>query len=128
VVSRQARSGESGKIRLGCLVTLLLIATAIYFGVDYLRIQIRYAKMSDEVKEKVAFAAVMDDNTIRRQLVASADSLGIPLGPRDWSIARTYDPRYITILAQYRDSFIIDAPGIHKVFRFKFTPRASSAF
>jgi hypothetical protein len=128
VVSRHARSGESGKIRLGCLVTLLLIAVVIYFGVDYLRIQVRYAKMSDEVKEKAAFAAVMDDNTIRRQLVASADSLGIPLGPRDWVIHRTFDPRYITIQAQYIDSFVINAPGVYKVFRFKFTPRATSAF
>jgi hypothetical protein len=128
VVSRRARSGESGKIRLGCLVTLLFIATAIYFGVDYLRIQIRYAKISDEVREKAAFAAVEDDQTIRRQLVASADSLGIPLGPRSWSIARTYDPRYITIQAQYIDSFVINVPGVYKVFYFKFTPRATSAF
>jgi hypothetical protein len=109
-------------------VTLLLIATAIYFGVDYLRVQIRYEKIKDEVKEKAAFAAVIDDQTIRRQLVAAADSLGLPLGPRSWSIARTYDPRYITIQAQYVDSFVISLPGINKVFYFKFTPRATSAF
>ena len=107
---------------------LLLITAAIYFGVDYLRIQVRYAKISDEVKEKAAFAAVMDDQTIRRQLVASADSLGIPLGPRDWVIRRTYDPRYITIQAQYTDSFVISALTMRKVFYFKFTPRATSAF
>jgi hypothetical protein len=128
VVSRRARSGESGKIRLGCLVTLLLMATAIYFGVDYLRIQIRYAKMSDQVREKAAFAAVMDDQAIRNQLVAAADSLGIPLGPREWIIKRTYDPRYIAIQGQYVDSFVISVPGVYKVFYFKLTPRATSAF
>lgn len=104
------------------------MATAIYFGVDYLRIQIRYAKLSDEVKEKAAFAAVIDDQTIRRQLVASSDSLGVPIGPREWVIRRTYDPRYITIQGQYIDSFVINVPGIYKVFYFKFTPRATSAF
>lgn len=128
MVARRARAGESGKIKLGCLFTLLLIAVAVYFGVDYLRIQMKYAKMSDEVKEKAAFAAVIDDQTIRRQLVASADSLGIPLGPREWVIRRTYDPRYITIQGQYIDSFIINVPGVYKVFHFKFTPRATSAF
>lgn len=109
-------------------MTLLFIATGIYFGVDYLRIQIRYAKISDAVREKAAFAAVIDDQSIRNQLVASADSLGIPLGPRSWSIARTYDPRYITIQAQYIDSFVINLPGVYKVFYFKLTPRATSAF
>ncbi len=109
-------------------MTLLLIATGVYFGVDYLRIQMRYAKLSDQVKEKATFAAVVDDQTIRRQLVAAADSLGIPLGPRDWTIKRTYDPRYITIQGQYVDSFVINVPGVYKVFYFKFTPRATSAF
>jgi len=128
VVSGRANSGESGKIRLGCLLTLLLIAAGVYFGVDYFRVQMRYFKLSDTVKEKAAFAAVVDDQTIRRQLVATSDSMGIPLGPREWVIRRTYDPRYITIQAQYIDSFVINVPGVYKVFYFKFTPRATSAF
>jgi len=122
------RAGESGKIRLGCLVTLLLVAGGLYFGIDYFRLRLRYIKLQDDVNSKATFAAVLDDAAIRRQLVAHADSLGIPLGPRDWLIRRTYDPRFITIQATYTDSFIVDLPGVFKVFRFKFTPRATAAF
>lgn len=122
------RIAESGKVRMGCLLTLLLLAAGGYFGVDYFRLRLRYIKLQDEVKEKAAFAAVLDDQTIRRQLVAAADSAGVPIGPREWSIRRTMDPRFITIQAQYTDSFIVDLPGIYRVFRFKFTPKATSAF
>ncbi len=121
-------AGESGKIKIGCLVTLLLVAGALYLGIDYFRLRLRYIKLQDDVNAKAAFAAVLDDATIRRELVSHADSLGVALGPRDWLIRRTYDPRYITIYAQYVDSFMIDLPGVHKVFRFKFTPRATAAF
>ncbi len=121
-------SDESGKVKMGCLVSILLIVTGVYFGVDYFRVQFRYYKLQDEVNAKAAFAAVLDDATIRRQLVAKSDSLGILLGPRDWTIRRTYDPRYITIQAQYQDSFVIDLPGVYKVLHFKFTPKATSAF
>ena len=122
------RPGESGKIRLGCLVTLLLVATGGYFGVDYLRVRLRFFKLQGDMTTKAAFAAVLDDGTIRRQLMARADSLGILIGPKEWAIRRTYDPRVITIQTQYVDSFVVDFPGVHRVFRFTFTPRATSAF
>ncbi|MFI5207546.1 MAG: hypothetical protein ACHQU8_08795 [Gemmatimonadales bacterium] len=109
-------------------MTLLLMAAGVYFGVDYFRVQMRFYKLQDAVKEKASFAAVVDDQTIRRQLIATSDSMGIPFGPRDWVIKRTYDPRYITIQGQYLDSFVINVPGVYKVFYFKFTPRATSAF
>lgn len=124
----RVRAGESGRIKIGCVVTLLLVVGGLYIGIDYFRLRLRYITLQDDVNAKVAFAAVLDDAAIRRQLVSHADSLGIALGPRDWLIRRTYDPRYITIHAQYVDSFMIDLPGVHKVFRFTFTPHATGAF
>ena len=128
MVSRRVGPGESGKIRIGCLMTLLLLVVAGYFGFDYFRVRLRFFRLQDGMKTRAAFAAVLDDGTIRRQLAAQADSLGIPIAPKEWAIRRTYDPRYITISARYVDSFVVDLPGVHKVFSFTFTPRATAPF
>lgn len=123
-----ARAGEAGKIRFGCLLSLVVVVAIVYYGIDFLRVRMRFYQMQDDVKTKASFAAVMDDNTIRRQLVAKADTLGLPLGPRQWSIRRDMGHREISIKAQYDDSVVVDLPGVHKVFYFKFTPQANNPF
>lgn len=122
---------EAGKLRLGCLFSLLLVAAAAYFGFQYFEVQLRYYRIQDEVKTQASFGPVFDDATIRNRLAARADSLDIPLGaPRAWDIKRTRDSqsRMITITAQYDDSVVVSLPGVYKVIRFHFTPSASSRY
>ncbi|HEY2807001.1 MAG TPA: hypothetical protein VGI92_14170 [Gemmatimonadales bacterium] len=118
------RAGESGKGKLGCIFTLVIIVAVFYYGIDFLRVRFRYYQIQDEVKTQASFAPALDDITIRRRLVAKADSLGLPLGDQDWTIRRTGGPRSISISAAYTDSVVISFPGIRKVFYFNFTPSA----
>lgn len=127
MVARSHR-GEAGKVRAGCLVTLLVLAIGAYVGIKYFEVQFRYYRMQDEVKTQAAFAPVLSDDVIRRRLVAAADSLGLPLGPKRWSIRRSAAPRQIFISAQYQDSVVFALPGWRKVWRFRFTPGASEMY
>ena len=128
MVRSRVLGNESGKVKLGCLFTLLLIAAAFYFGIDFLHVRLRYQQILDAVQTQANFASAFDDITIRSRLVARSDSLGIPLGARDWIIRRTYTPRQIHIEGTYVDSVVVEAPGFRKVFYFTFTPKATELY
>lgn len=114
---------EAGKARLGCLLVLLVLAVAAYYGVQYFEVQFRYFQIQDEVKTAASYATTLSNDEIRRRLVAKSDSLGLPLGRRQWDIRRsTVFPMEIVISAEYDDSVVIELPGYVRVFRFHFTP------
>ncbi len=131
MVSRR-RDAEAGKMRLGCLFTLLVLAAGIYFGFQYLEVQIRWYQIKDAVKEQASFASALDDQTIRARLQARADQLELPYTSRDWVIRRNRDlrtGRTISIEAPpYRDSVVVDLPGIRKVWYFTFTPSHAETY
>jgi len=130
VVMSRPRGGdsESGKIKLGGLITVVIIVLVVYYGIDYIEVRLKAYQMQDEVTEQATFGSVVDDNTIRRRLVERATQLDIPLGPRDWDIKRVQTPqgRRITVHGEYTDSVIIRLPGNNKIVYFKFTPEASA--
>ena len=115
---------ERGKVRLGCLFVILVVALAIYVGKDFGRIFLRYYQLVDQVKAQASFAPGLTDQAIRDRLVAECDSLNIPLGPKQWQITRTRDPGEISISATYRDSVIVNLPGFHRVYFFELHPSA----
>lgn len=118
------RGSESGKARMGCLVTALLLVGGIYVGIQFFEVYFRFYRIRDEVRTQAAYAPSLTDDVIRRRLVAAADTLGLPLGPKQWTIRRSFNPRQMIIEAQYDDSVVIEIPGLRKVFRFRFTPSA----
>jgi hypothetical protein len=126
------RSNEAGKLRLGCLLVVVILVAGLYFGIQFFQVRFRYYQLQDYVKEQATFAPVLDDNTIRTRLAARADTLGIiPLSsPRAWDVRRMRDPsgRLIIIRGHYEDSVVINLPGIRKVFPFRFDPNASEPF
>ena len=71
----RARRGASS---LGCLFTLLIVAVAIYFGVNIAEVYWRYYQFQDDMTQEVRFAAHSADEQIRNRLKAAADSLELP--------------------------------------------------
>jgi hypothetical protein len=128
VVMPRVRRGEAGKIKLGCLFTLVCVVAIVYYGIDFLHVRFRYYQILDTVKTQATFASALDDITIRRRIVAKSDSLGLALGDKDWTVRRTYSPRQIYISATYQDSVVLEFPGIRKVFYFTFTPSATELY
>lgn len=128
MVMPRVRNSEAGKVKLGCLFTLVLIVAIVYYGFDFLHMRLRYYQIHDHVRTQATFAPALDDITIRRRLVARSDSLGLNLGEADWTIRRTYSPRQIYITATYVDSVVLEFPGIRKVFYFTFKPTATELY
>lgn len=115
---------ESGKGRLGCLVAILAGVFVVYLVKDFGTVYFRYYQLSDEVKSQASFAPGLTDQAIRDRLVSKADSLNIPLGPKQWQITRTRGPAEISISATYTDSVVVAFPGIRKVWYFHLSPSA----
>ncbi len=117
-----ARRGEAGKARVGCLVVVLLMGGAVYLGRAVPKVYWRYYQMEDEVKSQASFAPGLSDDAIRQRLVAMADTLGIPLGPKQWYIKRGEGE--IVIRGEYEDSVVVRALSWRHVLHFHFVPQA----
>ena len=115
-------SPRRGKSSLGCLVSLLFVAAAGYFGVNAGEVYLRFFQYQDAMKQEVRFAAHNSDAVILRHLRAQVDSLGLPEGAGDVMVQR--DGRYIEIEADYYEH--IELPlTVREV---HFSPRASGLF
>ncbi|MDB4917152.1 MAG: hypothetical protein JWM95_4796 [Gemmatimonadetes bacterium] len=91
-----ARRGTSS---LGCLVTLLLLAAAIYFSVSIGEHFWRFYQYQDSMRQEVRFAAHNSDALIVRHLRERADSLGLPEAAGEVTVQR--DGRHIGVEAEY---------------------------
>lgn len=67
-----------GASRLGCLLSLLLLATVAYFGFNIGEVYLRFYRLRDAMVQEARFAHNRDDNAIRLRMAAVADSLGLP--------------------------------------------------
>ena len=87
--------------KLGCLFTLLIVVTVVYFGVDFGEVYLRYYRYRDAMEQEARFFERSDDDSIRRRLVAFADSLGLPTEATRLEISRS--PDQIVISAEWSE-------------------------
>lgn len=107
----RARRGAS---KLGCLVTLLLVATIAYFGMNVGEVFLRYYRFRDAMTQEARFARQNPDDAIRTHLRARADSLGLPDEAGDVTVHRSANR--ITISSEYHES--VEFPMYVRVLRF----------
>lgn len=67
-----------GGVRLGCLLTMVVVGAAIYYGTDLGQMWLRYYQFEDAFKQEVRFASQHTDGEIKDHLQALADSLQLP--------------------------------------------------
>ncbi len=84
---------------LGCLVTLLLVAAVIYFGINIGEHFFRFYQYQDAMRQEVKFAAHNSDALILRHLRERADSLGLPEAAGEVTLQR--DGRHIEVESEY---------------------------
>ena len=112
MVSRRGRSS------LGCLLALLLIAAALYFGVNIGEAYWRFYEFQDAMRQEVRFARQISDDRIKLHLSALADSLGLPEAATDITVNRTNVD--ISVSASYSER--VELPLFAREIRFN--PRA----
>jgi len=71
-------STRAGRTKFGCLLSLLLVVTAVYFIINVGEPYLRYYRFLDGMKQEARFSARFSDEEIQRRLAALADSLGLP--------------------------------------------------
>lgn len=92
---------------LGCLLSLLLFAGALYYGVNIGQVYLRYYQILDSMRTQARLAPSLQDDVIDRRLAEQADSL-LPGGPPKFRITRGGHPHRITIETEYTDK--VDLP------------------
>lgn len=109
-----------GVSRAGCLTWVLAIAIIVYLGVNIGAPYMRYFRFRDAVQQQVRYATFRNDDAIRQEIWAAADSLGLPEEAYHVTVERA--PRSIRIFGSYDDlwqvlrytrdvHFIIDEQG-----------------
>ncbi len=96
-----------GMSRLGCLFTLLLFATGLYYGVNVGGVYLKYYRLLDEMRTQAKVAPSIDDGTIRRRVLRKVDQLNLPPDARKLTIRRTQRPREIRISTTYQDTLVL---------------------
>lgn len=107
-----------GRSSLGCLVALLIVAAAMYFGINIGEAYWRYYEFQDAMRQEVRFAKQIPDDRIKLHLAALADTLGLPEEATDITVDRTRSD--ISVSAAYSER--VELPLFVRIIRFN--PRA----
>lgn len=94
---------------MGCLLTLLIVATIVYFGAHIGEAYWRYLQFKDDMNQAVRFAGSKTNDQILRQLQSQADSLNLPEAAGNVTIRRA--PHRIVIESEYFEHLDIPAVG-----------------
>jgi hypothetical protein len=111
-----------GRSQVGCLLSTLIVAAAVYFGVNIGTALWDYYQFVDRMKQEVRFAASRSDAVIKRRVAAYADSLGLPEAAQNVHVKR--GNKVIVIWAEYYH--VIEFPGFVREMRF--SPQAAGPF
>lgn len=113
---------RSGRGAMGCLLTMLLGAVAIYFGVNIGEVYWRFYQYQDAMRQEVRFAQHNADAVILKHLREQADSLGLPEAAGEVTLQR--DGRHIEMESEYYEH--VELPGV--VRELHFNPHAEGIF
>ena len=94
-----------GVARIGCLGWILIIALTVYLGSHIATPYMRYYRFRDAVDQQARFATFRNDDAIRKELWAAADSIGLPEGAYHLNIERTTSD--LRIFGSYNDRWEI---------------------
>lgn len=91
--------GRRGRTKFGCLLSVLLLVTAVYFAINVGEPYLRYYRYLDGMKQEARFSARFTDEEIQRHLASLADSLGLPEAAGRVRVRRTANR--VSISASY---------------------------
>ena len=94
---------RNGTSRLGCLLQILIVAGAIYFGLLAGEEALAYYRFKDAMKNEARFASIRSDQEIKTRLRAFTDSVNLPPAAKDINVVR--EDNEIRIWAEYDQSF-----------------------
>ncbi|MDZ4673373.1 MAG: hypothetical protein SGI84_02900 [Gemmatimonadota bacterium] len=116
-----ARRGAS---TVGCLFTLALFTSSLYFGLPIGHSYWRYTRMVDEMRTTVRFAQTIADEQMVRQILLMVDQLELPREARRIRVTRNPTTRRIAIQTAWTETLAL--PFITRDIRYK--PRVEGVY
>jgi hypothetical protein len=92
-------SRRRGASRLGCLLQIVVLVGAIYFGLLAGEEALAYYRFKDAMKNEARFASIRTDQDIRKRLRAFTDSVKLPAEAKDINVVR--EGNQIRIWSEY---------------------------
>jgi hypothetical protein len=92
-----------GSTETGCLSWILVIAIIAYAGMHIGAPYMRFYRFRDAVDQQARYATFRNDDSIREEIWAAADSLGLPEEAYHVTVERA--PSAIRIFGSYDDSW-----------------------
>jgi hypothetical protein len=92
-----------GRAELGCLGWIFILAIVVYTGLHVGAPYMRYYRFRDAVEQQARYATFRNDDAIRKEIWAAADSLGLPEEAYHVTVERA--PRAIRVFGSYDDSW-----------------------
>ena len=109
-------SSRRGASTIGCLVSLLLFAAALYYGVNIGQVYLRYYRLVEEMRTQARLAPGLENDVIRRRLVGKTAELDLPAAASNFTILRpARQPPMILIETRYEEK--VDLPLFRHTFR-----------
>ena len=101
---------RSGRVHVGCLIMVLVVAAIGYFGLGVGQVYWNYFQFRDRMQQEARFAGSRTDGVIKRRIAMFADSLGLPEGAKQVRVRRAQ--RHVYIWAEYYEN--IELPFLSK--------------
>ncbi len=115
------RRGERGEGRIGFLITLIIVAIAIFLGVKIIPVRITAYEFRDVLREEARYGAVRNsDAEVTKRILQKASELEIPLEKKNLKVRRSHSEMIISASYQHP----IDLKVTTYVYKFEETERA----
>jgi hypothetical protein len=111
------RRGELGEGRGGCIFSLILLLAALFVAYKMIPIKVKAADLRQTIVDEAKSAGSHRDAVIRRQIMAKAQKLDLPLDDNSLKINRTSSN--IRIEADY--TVPVEFPGYTYYWKFRHT-------
>src|SRR3954469_18641742 len=96
-----------GATTLGCLFMTLILVAAGFYGKRVARVYANFYAYQDAMDQQAHLAWSVPDDSIKKRLIAKADSLSLPAEASDITVQRT--GRHISVMADYIEK--VQLPG-----------------
>lgn len=99
---RSAVRNRSGKVKVGTLIWLIVIAIPVYFAIQFGGVYIRKYKLEDVVNQELSYAGQRADDAIRQRLVAEIAAMDLPPAAASrLQFSRVESPRALQLSISY---------------------------
>lgn len=86
---------QRGEGQLGCVIGLIILLAAGYVAYKMIPVKVRAADLRQEITDVARSAGTLKEPQIRKQIMAKAGELELPLSPENLVVQRRSDRVYI---------------------------------